>query len=222
MSDPGSVERFYGRWAALYDMLATRTPGIGEVRERTVDALALSSGDTVVEMGCGTGANFPHIRDRVGEAGQVVGVDLTPGVLSRARRRIDRAGWENVHVVRGDATQPPIERADAVLGTFVVGMFEDSTSAVAGWAGRVEPGGRIALLDAVPRDSPTGTLDVAFRAFVALSAPPTWQVRYEESPARLLRERVERARGELSGRGNVVADHRFGLDFLHLTGVEIE
>jgi len=216
MTDVPLVADFYGRWAGVYDVLATRTPGVRRVRERTVDALALAPGDTVVEMGCGTGANLPFLRERVGGAGRVVGVDLTPGMLSRARRRVERAGWRNVHVARGDATRPPVARADAVLGTFVVGMFDDPAAAVDRWADVVGPGGRIALLDAAPRER-AGPTDAAFRLFVAASAPPTTRLRYDESPARLLGERVSAAREALRSRTALDLDERFGRGFLRLT-----
>jgi len=68
------VRGFYGRWARLYDLLAT-LPGVGSWRRQTVAALALDPDDTVVEMGCGTGANVPYLRQRVSH-GRIVGVDL--------------------------------------------------------------------------------------------------------------------------------------------------
>lgn len=220
MTDSSAVAGFYGRWARLYDLLATRTPGVRGVRDRAVDALATSPGDTVVEMGCGTGANFVHLRERVGEAGRVVGVDVTPGMLARARHRVEHAGWENVHVVRGDATRPPVAETHALFGTFVVGMFDDPAAAVSGWADLVRPGGRVALLDAAPRGR-AGALDAAFRLFVALSTPPTTRLRYQTSPARRLDDRVGAAREALLRRGEATVDERLGRGFLRLTAAEI-
>ena len=219
-SDESAVERFYGRWAGLYDVLATRTPGIRDVRERTVDALGLSPGETVVEMGCGTGANLDLLRERVGAEGRVVGVDLTPGMLMRAGRRIRRAGWRNVGLLRADAARPPVAAADAVLATFVVGMLDEPGEAVGGWADIVGPGGRVALLDAAPRGR-SGALDAAFRLFVAATAPPTFRLRYAESPARSLGRRVEAARAALGGRSGLATDERFGRGFLRLAVGEV-
>jgi ubiquinone/menaquinone biosynthesis C-methylase UbiE len=162
---------FYNRWASLYDRAAT-APGVTGWRERTADSLALSAGDTVVEMGCGTGANLPPLRERVGPEGQVVGVDLVPGMLGEARRRIERREWENVSVVRGDATQPPVTRADAVVSTFLVGMVPDPAAAVREWVELVEPGGRVALLNATRSDRVLARpLNPAFRLFVRAGAP---------------------------------------------------
>jgi len=86
--DVVATQSFYGRWARVYDWVAT-APGVESWRTRAVGALDLDPGDTVVEMGCGTGANVPHLREAVGPEGRVVGVDLTRGMLRRARERVD-------------------------------------------------------------------------------------------------------------------------------------
>lgn len=99
---------FYTRYAGLYDRLASDAPFVAGLRKRIVDALNPERGDVVVEMGCGTGANLPYLRERVGRGGTVIGFDVSAGVLGRARERIERAGWENVHVARADATRPPL------------------------------------------------------------------------------------------------------------------
>lgn len=227
MTDSNAVADFYGRWAGLYDVVASRTPGVRRLRERAIDGLGLSPGDAVVEMGCGTGANLPLLRERVGASGTVVGVDLTPGMLARARRRVERAGWRNVHLVRGDAGRPPVARADAVLATFVVGMFDEPGPTVRGWTDLLGPGDRLALLDAAPRDGGDdgdgdgggggGVLDAVFRLFVAASTPPTWTLRYPEPPADSLAERVDEARAGLAERCDVVVEDRFVRSFLRLT-----
>ncbi|RAW46530.1 alkanonic acid methyltransferase [Halorubrum sp. 48-1-W] len=148
----------YTRHAGCYDRIATDAPFVTGLRRRIVDALDPGRGDVVVEMGCGTGANLALLRDRVGPGGTVIGVDISAGALERARDRIERAGWRNVHVVHADANRPPlpVERgtdddvadvggrrpiaggrrpieADAVLATFLTGMLDDPAGAVDGW-----------------------------------------------------------------------------------------
>lgn len=198
-TEGSAVDRFYSRWAGVYDLLASRAPGIAAIRERSVDALALDPGDAVVEMGCGTGSNLPYLRDRVGPGGRVVGIDLAGGVLDRARGRVARAGWANVSLLRGDATRPPIERADAVLATFVVGMFADPAAAVDRWCDLLPEGGRIALLNATPSDHPAARpLNLAFRGFVRAGAPGKRLA--HDSPARDLERKVREARVALEAR----------------------
>ena len=217
----GAVDRFYSRWAGAYDLLASRAPGIAAVRERSADALALDSGDTVVEMGCGTGANVPHLRERVGPGGRVVGVDLATGVLARARSRIVRAGWGNVSVLRGDARRPPIGRADAVLSTFVVGMFADPAAAVEGWCDLLPSGGRIALLNATPSDHLLAPpLNLAFRAFVRAGAPGNRLAR--GSPARDLKRKVRDAQDALAGQCTEVQRETLAGGYLTLANGRVD
>jgi phosphatidylethanolamine/phosphatidyl-N-methylethanolamine N-methyltransferase len=221
MSD--GVQSFYGRWARPYDALARHAPVVGRLRARAVDRLALSPGDTVLDMGCGTGANLPSLRERVGPDGTVVGVDVTGPMLARARRLVDRRGWENVHLVRGDAARPPVAtHVDGVLATFVVGMFDDPRAVVDGWcdlvasddaAGGPAEGGSVAMLDAARSDSRAAApVNLAFDAFTVLSTPPTWQLRYDRSIGDSLHRRVVAAREALDARGD--ADHE-----THLLGL---
>lgn len=166
-----AIETFYDRWAKLYDGVAM-APGVGAWRERAVETLDLSGGETVVDVGCGTGANFTYLRDAVGPEGRVVGIDLSAGMISRARYWIDRRGWENVHAIRGDATQLPVDDVDAVLSTFVVGMFAEPQPVVREWIRAIEPGGRVTLLNAERSDRlALKPVNLGFRAFVRLSAP---------------------------------------------------
>jgi SAM-dependent methyltransferase len=198
-----AVQSFYGRWARLYDLLAT-APGVTAWRRRAVAALDLAPGDTVVEMGCGTGANLPYLREAVGSEGAVVGVDLSPGVLARARDRIADRGWANVHACLADATRPPVAGpVDAVLGTFVVGMFDDPAAAVSGWLDACD--GRVALLNFQRSDAPLAApLNLAFEAFVWLASPGRGVP--AESPAAALERRVAAAREAVTAR---TVDRRF-------------
>jgi len=221
-----AAQQFYGRWADLYDALARSTPGLGRLRERAADALALDPGDTVVEMGCGTGANFPHLRERVGPDGRVVGVDFTQGMLARARDRIDREGWRNVHLVRGDATEiefreSPNSAPDAILATFVVGMLGDPEAAVNQWADRLAPGGRLALLDAAQTTRWFGwPVNQAFRGLVVASSP-TGMRAYERAPWSVLDDRVAAARRALRARADETTHSEHALGVVRVTGGRI-
>ena len=205
---------FYGRCARLYDRFAS-APGIQSWREQAVRTLELSAGDTVVEMGCGTGANFPFLREQVGPSGRVVGVDLVPAMLGQARQRIDREGWENVHVVRGDATQPPVGTADAILSTFLVGMLGDSAYAVREWLRCIEPGDRLTLLNAGRSDRLLATpLNLGLRLFVRLAAPGGRT--QSTAPVRALEERWWAAREALFEGSRDHREQQFGAGVIKL------
>ncbi len=129
------IQRGYDSWARLYDWFARATASVGGVRAGCVSALDLDPGDTVVEFGCGPGVNIPALREAVGPDGRVVGVDISEGMLGRARGLVDRRGWENVSLVRADAATPPVRAVDGVLATFVTSLFADPYAVVREWCG---------------------------------------------------------------------------------------
>jgi ubiquinone/menaquinone biosynthesis C-methylase UbiE len=211
-----AARSFYSRWARLYDLLARNAPGVSRLRRRFVDALAPDPGDRVVEMGCGTGANLPRLRERVGPAGTVVGVDFAPGAGAVARRRTNR--WPNVHVVQGDAARPPVAAADRVLASFVVGMLSDPAATVRDWVDLVPPGGRVALLDLARSTRPVARpLNPAFRALVAAASPPGTRRRTDGSPVQTLDRRVAAAHRALADQTDVTARQTALLGYARLT-----
>ncbi|MFB6194664.1 MAG: class I SAM-dependent methyltransferase [Haloplanus sp.] len=188
-----TAQAFYSRWARGYDWLARHAPGVGRLRSDAVAELDPNPGDTVVDVGCGTGANLPYLRDRVGSAGRVVGVDFAPGPVAVARERVDREGWSNVTVLRGDATHLPVRHADAVLATFLMGMLPDPAATVRTWL--TERGAdRVALLDLARSTHRLGRLaNPLFRVVAAATAPPGTRDHHDEAPIRVLDRRVARA-----------------------------
>ncbi|GAB7017889.1 class I SAM-dependent methyltransferase [Halostagnicola bangensis] len=218
----GDAQAFYGRWAQLYDLLARKTPGIATLRRRATSACRLEPGDTVVEMGCGTGANLPFLREAVGPEGAVVGIDFTEPVLRRARDLT--APYENVHVVRGDATMPPISGpVDAVIATFVVGMLSDPDGAVDDWCELVGSGGHLVLVNAARSRRWYGPpVNAVFHAITVLSTPPTTKLRYEKPPTERLDERIGKAHDELRENAVAVAHETHAFGVVRLTGGRFE
>lgn len=136
------VQRLYDRVAIVYDVAAKSFNLFGEhrLRERSVDLLDLKLGDTVVDLGCGTGINLPLLADAVGETGRVIGVDLSSGMLQRARHRADRHGLSQVTVQRGDMrdVRLPVGTA-AVLATFSLEMVTEHDTLVRNLADQLAP-----------------------------------------------------------------------------------
>jgi ubiquinone/menaquinone biosynthesis C-methylase UbiE len=221
-SGVADTQQFYTRWAGLYDALASHTPGLGGLRERAITRLAPAPGETVVEMGCGTGANFPYLRERVGDEGTVVGVDLTAGMLAEARDRIEREGWENVHVVAGDAARPPVADADAVFASFVSGMLADPAAAVNRWADVVGDGGRIGLLDLARSTEPVGRpLNALFTGLVFAGLPAKRRDDVVDAP-KLLDSRVVAAQRALRDRCDDAHYSTHALGFARLAAGTVE
>src|SRR5207245_1143064 len=97
----------YRKKAKHYDVTSWLYPAPGyphrAQRRQAVRALGLRAGDTVVDIACGTGLNFPLIEEAIGPGGRIVGVDLTDAMLACAQDRIATNGWSNVSLVQADA-----------------------------------------------------------------------------------------------------------------------
>jgi ubiquinone/menaquinone biosynthesis C-methylase UbiE len=115
MSDPDprrALEK-YRRHAAGYDASARRTQGI---RERCIALLELRPGERVLDVACGTGLSFPLLAAGVGCTGEVVGVEVSPEMLARARARVTQAGWKNIRLLQSSMEEAPLEGMfDALL-----------------------------------------------------------------------------------------------------------
>ena len=160
MSDPKQeVLEYFRDQAGRYDMgvWAYRLMGIDEIRCRreTVAALALAPDDTVIDLACGTGLNFPLLQKAVGASGKIIGVDISPEMLNQARRRVQKAGWRNVELVEADLnayTFPP--GTAGMLSTFSMYLVPDAEDVIRRGAATLRPGGRLAILDAKRPDRP--------------------------------------------------------------------
>src|SRR3954452_16214404 len=102
--------RRYDRIARTYSTLEPLYLVFPPARRRAVATLGLKPGDTVLEIGAGSGRNFPYLVEAVGPRGTVIGVDPSPGMLAEARKLIERRGWSNVELVEQDATHLAIAR----------------------------------------------------------------------------------------------------------------
>jgi ubiquinone/menaquinone biosynthesis C-methylase UbiE len=109
--DPGLAVAKYRRHAAGYDASARRSMG---VRQQAIAMLALSSGETVIDVACGTGLSLPLLRDAVGPSGRVIGVEVSPEMLAIARERC--AGWDNVRLIEASVEEADLgAKFDAAL-----------------------------------------------------------------------------------------------------------
>jgi ubiquinone/menaquinone biosynthesis C-methylase UbiE len=125
-------------------------------RRRAVQALRLRPGDSVVEIACGTGLNFPLIEQEIGPRGRIVGVDLTDAMLAQAQHRIETNGWSNVSLVQADAAEFEFPNGvDAVLATYPHALLPESGRVIAHGAAALSAGGRWVVLDLkVPDNMP--------------------------------------------------------------------
>lgn len=138
-------ETVWNRWSSWYGMSER---DFEPIRAELLTALPLDAGGTVLEIGCGPGVNFQLIRDAIGEEGRLVAIDYSPEMVERARDRVEANGWENVEVVRADATTADLGGPyDAAVATLSMSVMPDVERAVRNVHGALEPGGTIGVLD---------------------------------------------------------------------------
>ena len=88
-------------------------------RELAVTRLGLKRGDTVIDVGCGTGLSFPLLEERIGPHGRIIGIEQSPEMIGQARDRTKEHGWHNVTLVLSPAEEADIHvAADAALFCF--------------------------------------------------------------------------------------------------------
>lgn len=139
----------YDHFSRRYDLAALV---IRPLQRRAVRELRLRPGDTVYDLGCGTGLLLEELVKAVGPGGKVIAVDFSEGMLAVAKARAERHGWKNVELVQADlTTYVPPKVADAAifcLSLSVIPSYEDVLKNAIGF---VKPGGRIVVADSWKR-----------------------------------------------------------------------
>ena len=140
---------FYDRISSTYDMIADA--GEHQARETGERLLAPRAGESVLEIGYGTGNSLITLAKLVGESGRVVGLDISDGMRQVASRKIDEAGVSSrVQLDIGDARKLPYAENtfDAAFMSFTLELFavEDIPKVLAEIRRVLRPGGRLGVV----------------------------------------------------------------------------
>ncbi|MGO9012519.1 MAG: class I SAM-dependent methyltransferase [Bryobacteraceae bacterium] len=119
------AKKSYDSMSRFYDYLA----GVFEqnYRSMALKRLNVVRGETVLEVGFGTGHCLQQLAEAVGENGRVCGIDISSGMLLASKRRLERAGlWNRVELTCEDATKMPYadDTFDAVFSSFALELFD--------------------------------------------------------------------------------------------------
>lgn len=112
------------------------------LRERALDVLRIQRGQSILELGCGTGGMTAKLLDR---GARVLSVDRSPVMIDRAKARVPNGTFEQSEITAYE----PKQRYDRVFFAFVLHELErdDRAKALALAKGALAPGGRIAVVD---------------------------------------------------------------------------
>ncbi len=137
----------YDRKAAELLERSYQTPEIVQQRLRTLAALTLRDGESVLDVGCGTGLLLEQEARLVGSSGRCEGIDASDDMLVFARGRCE--ALTQVNLQQGSATRLPFDDAsfDALSCTQVLLYVDDLQAALAEFYRVLRPGGRLAIIE---------------------------------------------------------------------------
>lgn len=147
--------RWYDRFSVVYNW--TGDFPYRAARKAAIDELGIAEGDDVVDLFCGTGVNFKHILPRIGKTGRLIAVDGSPGMLAKARRRLERmdveAGRAELHCIDLADDLGALRRLienlhrPKVLITLALSGFDDLDAQFAKLFEVLPKGSRIAIME---------------------------------------------------------------------------
>jgi len=161
------------RTAQLFDALSPSYDAVGvdffaPIAEHLIEHLALSPGERLIDIGCGSGRVLLCAADRLGHGARLTGIDAAPGMIERTRSATTAAGLTNVELMVMDAQLPDLEPAsfDVVAASLVLFFLPDPLAALRAWRGLLRPGGSVGITTFARQDPAWQDVDSVFDPYL--------------------------------------------------------
>jgi len=166
--DAGAVRKAYARWAPVYDFTFGLIADAGRIS--AVNAINRRQG-RVLEVGVGTGISLPRYKSHL----DIIGIDLSPDMLGKARDRIVRRDLENSQVLEMDAGALEFadDTFDTVVAMYVMTVVPDPETVMAELERVCKPGGEVIIVNHFSQDH--GLRGMIERALTPLAAALGWR-----------------------------------------------
>ena len=147
---------YYNSFSKVYDWLSPKWY-YHEARKYAIVQMDLKEGQSVLNLPCGTGQNFEYFNGYLKNTGQIIGVDLSVGMMNKARKKISENKWNNIGLFIEDASAIDQEwldqninhgqRFDSVLCDLGLSGFPNWNSIIDNLISVLKPNGRIVIMD---------------------------------------------------------------------------
>ena len=84
--------KYYDRFSIVYDLISSKRY-YHKPRKYAIEQLDLQKHQTVLNLPCGTGQNFFYFQEHLHQTGQILGIDLSDGMLQKAKQKLEKNNW---------------------------------------------------------------------------------------------------------------------------------
>ncbi len=150
-SSGGSSGGCCGSPASLQEDPTVATADLGLSCGLPTQYAGIRPGDTVLDLGSGAGVDVFRAAKAVGAEGRVIGVDMTPELIARARENAEKGGYQNVEFRQGEIEALPVadSTVDVVLSNCVINLVPDKSKVFQEIHRVLRPGGHFSISDIV-------------------------------------------------------------------------
>jgi SAM-dependent methyltransferase len=133
---------------------------------------SLKKGEVVLDLGSGAGFDAFLAARRVGKTGRVIGVDMTPGMIKRARKNAEKGNYRNIEFRLGEIEKLPVDdgTADVIISNCVINLSPDKEAVFKESFRVLRPGGRLMVSDLVLMKDLPDSIKLSVEAYVGCLA----------------------------------------------------